>query len=183
VGQLYALSRVSFSALETYDVIRSAARCISTAPHINKFSTVQALSNGCFHDYLSADVSAQRTCPAWFMAGLRPVFDVLSKVCPTFACPLKGIVRSRSIPEGGFVGQPCYSNRQEHSTQLLTKDIKPIYVRSAARFKRASESATLSCSCLDPKCSHIQPHHTGEMAKSQPNETCVVELGSAVQVR
>ena len=60
---------------------------------------------------------------------------------------------------------------------------KPIYVPSAARFKRASESATLSCSCFDPKCSHIQPHHTGEKAKSQPNETCVVELGSAVQVR
>ena len=59
----------------------------------------------------------------------------------------------------------------------------PAYVFSAARFKRASESATLSCSCFDPKCSHIQPHHTGEKAKSQPNETRVVELGSAVQVR
>ena len=58
-----------------------------------------------------------------------------------------------------------------------------IYVPSAARFKRASESATLSCNCFDPKCSHIQPHHTGEKAKSQPNETCVVELESAVQVR
>jgi hypothetical protein len=28
--------------------------------------------------------------------------------------------------------------------------------------KRASESATLSCNCFDPKCSHIHPHHTGE---------------------
>jgi len=76
-----------------------------------------------------------------------------------------------------------YGKRPEQPTKTLTKDIKPIYVPSAARFKRASESATLSCNCFDPKCSHIQPHHTGEKAKSQPNDTCVVELGSAVQVR
>ena len=76
-----------------------------------------------------------------------------------------------------------YGNRQEQPTKTLTKDIKPLYTPSAARFRRASESATLSCSCFDPKCSHIQPHHTGEKAKSQPNETCVVELESAVQVR
>jgi hypothetical protein len=59
-GHLYALPGVSFAALETYNVIRSAASCISTAPHINRFSTVQALSNRCFHDTLPADESAQR---------------------------------------------------------------------------------------------------------------------------
>jgi len=57
-GQLYALSGVSLDALETYNVISSATTYISTTPHFNRFSTGQALSNRCFHDYLSADVSA-----------------------------------------------------------------------------------------------------------------------------
>ena len=47
------MSGVSFIALETYNVIRSAASDISTTPHINHFSTIQALSNRYFHDYLS----------------------------------------------------------------------------------------------------------------------------------
>jgi hypothetical protein len=97
----------------------------------------------------------------------------------------KAVRREAAVPSVQYtlVGQPCYGYRQEQPIKMLTKDIKPIYVCSAARFKRASESATLSCSCFDPKCSHIHPHHTGEKVKSQPNETCVVELGSAVQVR
>jgi hypothetical protein len=64
-----------------------------------------------------------------------------------------------------------------------SKENQPICAPSAARFKRASESATLSCNGFDPKCSQNQPHHTGEKAKSQPNETCVVESESAIQVR
>jgi hypothetical protein len=55
---MYALSGVTFVALETYNVISSAAINIATTPHFNHFSTNQALSNRCFHDYLSADVSA-----------------------------------------------------------------------------------------------------------------------------
>jgi hypothetical protein len=54
-GQWYVLSRVSFIALETHDVICAAARHISTTPHANCFSTGHALSNRYFHDYLSAD--------------------------------------------------------------------------------------------------------------------------------
>ncbi len=57
-GRLYALSGVSLVALETYNVIRSAARGLATTPHINHFSTGQALSNRDFHDYLSAAVCA-----------------------------------------------------------------------------------------------------------------------------
>jgi hypothetical protein len=57
-GQRYALFGVSFIALETHNVIRPAARCISTTPHLNHFSTGRALSNRYFHDYLSADVCA-----------------------------------------------------------------------------------------------------------------------------
>ena len=57
-GQMDALSGVSFVALETYNVISSATSCFSTTPHLNRFSTDQALSNRCFHGYLSADVSA-----------------------------------------------------------------------------------------------------------------------------
>ena len=53
-GQLYALLGVSCAALETYNVICSAATHISTTPHINHFSTRQALSNGYFHGYLPA---------------------------------------------------------------------------------------------------------------------------------
>ena len=109
-----------------------------------------------------------------------PPSAVLGNLAPTRIM----IEKKTSLPTHQiFVPNLIYGNRQEQLTKTLTKDIKPIYVPSAARFKRASESATLSCSCFDPKCSHIQPHHTGEKAKSQPNETCVVELGSAVQVR
>jgi len=54
--QLYAFSGVSLAALETYNVISSAASNIFTTPHINHFSTIRALSNRYFHDYLSADV-------------------------------------------------------------------------------------------------------------------------------
>ena len=64
---MYALSGVSFAALETYNVISSAASYISTTPHFNHFSTGQALSNRCFHDYLSADLSAQ-----WFAYPKHP---------------------------------------------------------------------------------------------------------------
>src|SRR5215211_1143243 len=62
---MYALSGVSFVALETYNVVSSAASYLSTPPHVNHFSTNQALSNRYFHGYLSADVSAQRLalCP------------------------------------------------------------------------------------------------------------------------
>ena len=37
-GHFYTISRVFLAALETYNVIRSAASCIATAPHLNHFS-------------------------------------------------------------------------------------------------------------------------------------------------
>ena len=54
--QRYTLLGVPLAALETYNVIRSAASCIATTPYLNRFSTRQALSNGYFHNNLSADV-------------------------------------------------------------------------------------------------------------------------------
>jgi hypothetical protein len=61
---MYAWWGFSFVALETYNVVSSAASSISTTPHVNRFSTNQALSNGYFHDYLSVDVFAQRQASA-----------------------------------------------------------------------------------------------------------------------
>jgi hypothetical protein len=70
-ARLSALSGVSCVAPETYNVIRSAASCFSTTPNLNHFSTGRAFSSRYFHDYLSADVSAQRpaACPAYSLRG------------------------------------------------------------------------------------------------------------------
>jgi hypothetical protein len=59
-SRLYALLGVSWVALETDNVIRSTARCFSTTPHWNHFSTGRAFSSKYFHDYPSTDMCAQR---------------------------------------------------------------------------------------------------------------------------
>jgi hypothetical protein len=62
-GRLKVLSGVSCAALETDNVIRSAASCFSTTPHWNHFSTGRAFSRRYFHDYLSTDICVQRPAP------------------------------------------------------------------------------------------------------------------------
>ena len=54
--------------------------------------------------------------------------------------------------------------------------------RSAARWSRASASATPVCKWFAPKCSSIQPHHPGEKENSQPKLTRQVVASSGTHV-
>jgi hypothetical protein len=70
-GRLWVLSGVSCAALETNNVIRSAAGCFSTTPHWNYFSTGRAFSSKDFHDYLSTDKYTGQSAPVDRCQGAR----------------------------------------------------------------------------------------------------------------